>query len=550
EKLIEKTVVEIVGWQTGRFVFEMGNLKAKDDFRHMPESIMGAGYVNMQSTLMDAVRILDERRREGTHKSEQAALEVEQAGNINEEASTPLAEPEPLSESKESAAVDQEPVSESAASDLKAQDDAEPPVAEPPVSEPPVADIQAQPELKNEEDSSEIVIRPSSPGTDSVGVRSSPELLSPQTDEEVLAELAGDPGFVNDDELLELLGERLEKSGHIDRKALLLSRDGLIKNSLRSVCSDNHINLYVSELEQDILQRAALWRRQGTLPVVVCDMSASADDARWMRNAFRTLERLRKAFPEVSVTVLGDASMEQFSEILAAGARVVLPRPDQSLGREKYVVEMKKLFDTILIVMKAEFSRRTTLTRRVLEGRRQMANLRSRIQEISDPNSESDISLVVLRYVADFMERCVLFLVRPNDLFAVGSFGIGPTSVSAEQTDWGIAKVKIPLSDSRLLQAVVDNGSFYNGPIKDPLFHEHLYEHIGEPENPMAVLLPLKTGDRTAALIYGDYGSRNADLAFSESLEILAIHAGLAFDLALAKRDITKVEVAPEIEES
>ena len=42
EKLIEKTVVEIVGWQTGRFVFEMGNLKAKDDFRHMPESIMGS----------------------------------------------------------------------------------------------------------------------------------------------------------------------------------------------------------------------------------------------------------------------------------------------------------------------------------------------------------------------------------------------------------------------------------------------------------------------------------------------------------------------------
>ena len=47
---------------------------------------------------------------------------------------------------------------------------------------------------------------------------------------------------------------------------------------------------------------------------------------------------------------------------------------------------------------------------------------------------------------------------------------------------------------------------------------------------------PDRSKEKTAAIIYGDFGDQTTDLVETDSLEILADHAGMAFELALAER--------------
>jgi len=49
------------------------------------------------------------------------------------------------------------------------------------------------------------------------------------------------------------------------------------------------------------------------------------------------------------------------------------------------------------------------------------------------------------------------------------------------------------------------------------------------------VLVPLRAGDRTAAVIYADFGARATAAVETDALEVLADHAGLALELALQR---------------
>ncbi|NJD91112.1 MAG: DUF4388 domain-containing protein [Geobacter sp.] len=71
QHLIEMTVVEILTWKTGRF--SLSHLKdvIDCDFRYYPEKMNHEVNVNTQSILMDALRIFDERMRDGLIKDEE-----------------------------------------------------------------------------------------------------------------------------------------------------------------------------------------------------------------------------------------------------------------------------------------------------------------------------------------------------------------------------------------------------------------------------------------------------------------------------------------------
>lgn len=71
QHLIEITVVEILTWKTGRF--NLSHLKdvIDCDFRYYPEKMNHEVNVNTQSILMDALRIFDERMRDGLIKDEE-----------------------------------------------------------------------------------------------------------------------------------------------------------------------------------------------------------------------------------------------------------------------------------------------------------------------------------------------------------------------------------------------------------------------------------------------------------------------------------------------
>ncbi len=467
ESLIESTVVELVSWQEGHFVFELGEIASFDEFAHVPREVDTQLSVDTQSALMEAVRIIDERNRDKAQPAGKAAIDVDPASADDRDSD-----------------------------DAENADEADPPQPNEPTDAAP-------------------------PPTDRLVAH--------------LGTATADERPNDRDALDDIIDERL--GGDWQERAacrvVLFSDDGLLKMSMRSLCIEHTIDIFVTEIGKDVFEKLLAWRNDESPPILVCDVDAKTSGDSWHRQCVRLLARCRKEHAEVPFILLSEPRIECFSEGFAHGAAAVLPRPDPSLSRSSYVDEMRKLYSAIVSCVKATFQRRSVLAYRLGEAHRRMAVLKARIREVRFPDGPSQISLVVLRHVADYVERCVLFLVRKNDLLALGAFGLDD---NAETVSSAITRLRMPIDNGSLLARTVQSGCFYCGENSDALLRTHLYKCIGEPANPEMVLVPLRTKDKTAAIIYGDFGSQPTNLVETDSLEILADHAGMAFELALAER--------------
>jgi len=70
QKLIEITLVEILTWKTGKFTLQPLSETITCDFRYYPEKMNHEVNLNTQSILMDALRIFDEKMRDGLIQDE------------------------------------------------------------------------------------------------------------------------------------------------------------------------------------------------------------------------------------------------------------------------------------------------------------------------------------------------------------------------------------------------------------------------------------------------------------------------------------------------
>jgi len=66
EILIEMTIVEVLTWTRGTFSLDVNKIFVSDEYRYFPEQLKKEIQLNTQNILMDALRIYDERKRDGT----------------------------------------------------------------------------------------------------------------------------------------------------------------------------------------------------------------------------------------------------------------------------------------------------------------------------------------------------------------------------------------------------------------------------------------------------------------------------------------------------
>ena len=83
--LIEMTIVEILTWKAGTFSLDVENVVIADEYRYFPEKLNEEFLLNSQNVLMDALRIYDEKKRDGelSEEDEQPsaeAMEDEESG--------------------------------------------------------------------------------------------------------------------------------------------------------------------------------------------------------------------------------------------------------------------------------------------------------------------------------------------------------------------------------------------------------------------------------------------------------------------------------------
>lgn len=542
-RLVEETVVEIVGWTRGTFAFDPEAGDTGDDFRHCPEDIGLEVNVDTQHTLMEALRILDERGRGGEPLDPSMPRLADSTPRPTGRTEPPPAVPSAVPPTVPPAApptapptvpptAPSPPPADPAPTPVPASG-GDPPVASPgdagsapfrepspfPAGEPFDPDIRPSMELAYAAAHPAEVIR--EPEGDGVFDRSGRE--EPPGDAEAERLMAG----------IELAAPAAWRESRLRRrKAALVTGDGFLKLAARNLGRDHDIDILVSEAETEVRERLEGWILHGLEPVLVVDLVDVGGGARraWIGHA--VARWAARQHPEIPVIALSRSRMSSFSEAFRLGAQALLPRPVDEGDRGRYVAQMKGLAEALGHALDASFERRVELSRRMVAGKRQLAVLRERMREIRFQGASPEIALVVLRYVAEFLERCVVFLVRQEDLLALGAFGMGETLVSPRHP---LAGFKLPLRPGSLLHGVVREGRVFHGTADDPVLREQLFSRIGPPRSAEAVMVPLRTASRTVAVIYGDFGERPAAPVQLDALEILAGHASLAMEAALAR---------------
>jgi DNA-binding NarL/FixJ family response regulator len=314
---------------------------------------------------------------------------------------------------------------------------------------------------------------------------------------------------------------------------LLVTDDGLTKHAMYRLCRDNSIRVTVSEIENDIRMAFEAAIAEGHSMVLVVDLGGDIRSSLLVHRRMAIAARMKAQNPELPLVFLGNAvAPAEYVELFGLGARTVLAKPEKKPQDMANTIANTKQFNAVVLAcLKAIFKEEYRLRLALQESRSQMASLKKRVQEIQDRKNSMNISIIVLQFVAELLQRGIIFLVRKNDLLGLGSFGI---SSQEDTISTAAMRIRIPLDVESVFHAVVKDGAVYHGAADDPVLAEHLYVHIGAPTAAEVLLLPLKTENKTIAVVYGDFGKKPASPTIkTDALEILASQAGMAMEIAL-----------------
>ncbi|MBI5746704.1 MAG: DUF4388 domain-containing protein [Nitrospirae bacterium] len=172
-------------------------------------------------------------------------------------------------------------------------------------------------------------------------------------------------------------------------------------------------------------------------------------------------------------------------------------------------------------------------TKHLPQGRKDLVLLTSMIAELSGPSTSSEITLLILRFASELMNRAVLFLVKKEYIAGLGQFGIVFKEGSA---DVRIRDVKIPLNEESLLRDVIEKKTTFKGQLPSGGWNDYLVEQL-ECERPLEVFVsPLISDGKVIGLLYGDNFPNRERIAETDGLEAFIKVSGVAFGKVLLER--------------
>ena len=177
------------------------------------------------------------------------------------------------------------------------------------------------------------------------------------------------------------------------------------------------------------------------------------------------------------------------------------------------------------------------------EPRKEITILKSMFDELRFPTATSEVTLLILRYASEFVNRAVLFMVKKDEVRGLGQFGIELKGASPDQV---VRNIKIPLNKPSLFSSVLETRRGYHGPIEANEANTYLANELGGamPESIMAI--PLVVNGKVALIVYGDNLPERKPLGGMDTLEIFMNQAGMALEKALLQNRLTELQKEKE----
>jgi hypothetical protein len=167
--------------------------------------------------------------------------------------------------------------------------------------------------------------------------------------------------------------------------------------------------------------------------------------------------------------------------------------------------------------------------------RKDLTLLTSMIAELSGPSTSSEITLLVLRFASEIMNRAVILLVRKDDIVGLGQFGLVLPEGSPQER---VRSISIPLSDSSVFREVVEKKAIYKSQLPQSKWHQYFVDQLGKEWPAEIFVAPLICEGRVIALLYGDNIPTKEKIGDTEGLEAFIKVTGFAFGKALLERKL------------
>jgi len=152
--------------------------------------------------------------------------------------------------------------------------------------------------------------------------------------------------------------------------------------------------------------------------------------------------------------------------------------------------------------------------------------------EVPSPPFTAEITLRLMRYASQILNRGVLFLVRPDEVRGMGQFGISlPGRFAAE----AVRDTAIPLAEPSVFRDVVERRETWRGPLEPTPWNRHLVERLGGQAPSEAVVVPMVVGDAVRVVFYGDNLPDGREVGPLDALEYAVGEAALAMERTLVE---------------
>lgn len=170
---------------------------------------------------------------------------------------------------------------------------------------------------------------------------------------------------------------------------------------------------------------------------------------------------------------------------------------------------------------------------------REISALRSMFDELRFPTATSEVTLLILRYASEVVNRAVLFMVKKDEVRGLGQFGIELKGRSADQV---VRNIKVPLNKPSLFLTVIENRRSYLGPFEPNECNNYLANELGGVRPDMVLAIPLVVDNKIALVVYGDNQPEGHPIRGVDTLEIFMNQAGMALEKALLEKRIAELQ--------
>ena len=361
EMLIEMTIVDVLTWTTGTFELEIDKLTVSDEYRYFPDTLKETLNLNTQSILMDALRIYDEKKRDGTlNEPTFVTSDAEQPGFLECESDAPLIS-----------------ASDLGLDDLDSLDKKIPEVFTGVKFFDPAEDLRQR--LKE-------------------------ELLDvPADQQQKLVSY-----------MVDLCGNAPKKDAVSPRipgpVVIIFSCDRLITNLLSAACKADELAVFTTDNETDLDPIIDQTLAKKASPVLIIDSFGTDEKYSRLINSKLT------AYKTLSVIKLVSGDINSSLAALKDGVRTIFPKPDinkSKVGFAEGSINFTESFRSYM--QKNSFSSDANIP---------LDAFNRCIHDLGIAQEIPDLSFALLKFISEIFERSITFIVANGELIAERGIGI------------------------------------------------------------------------------------------------------------------------------